>query len=63
MKRVVCSNVFQNVGTSREHKNDQVFTQGFFVFLGGEYNETNESKLVYLKTSSYSICTSELAPF
>lgn len=42
MKRVVCSNVFQNVVTSWEHQNDQVFTQGFFVFSGGEYNESNE---------------------
>jgi hypothetical protein len=43
MERVVCSNAYQNVGTSREHQNDQVFTQGFFVFSGGEYNESNES--------------------
>jgi hypothetical protein len=43
MKKVVCSNVFWNVGTSKEHKNDQVFTQGFFVFSRGEYNESNES--------------------
>jgi hypothetical protein len=43
MKRVVCSNAFQNVGTSGEHQNDQVFTQGFFVFSRGEYNESNES--------------------
>jgi len=43
MKKVVCSNVVQNVSIAREHQNDQVSTQGLLVFLGGEYNESSES--------------------
>jgi len=37
-KRVVCLNVVQNA----QHQNDQVSTQGLPMFLGGEYNESNE---------------------
>ncbi len=32
----------QNVRITREHQNDQVFTQGLPMFLGGEYNESSE---------------------
>jgi hypothetical protein len=43
MKKVVCPSAVHNVGTSREHQNDQVSTQKFLVFLGGEYSESKES--------------------
>jgi len=43
MKRVVCPNAVQIIGTSGEHQNDQVSTQGPLKFLKGEYNEDNES--------------------
>jgi hypothetical protein len=41
--KVVCPSAVHNVGTSRKHQNDQVFTQKFLVFSGGEYSESNES--------------------
>jgi hypothetical protein len=41
-KKVVCSSAVQNVGTSREHQNDLIFTQGLLKFSKGEYNESNE---------------------
>ncbi len=41
-KRVVCLSAIQNVGKTREHQNDQVYTQGLLVFFGDEYNENNE---------------------
>ncbi len=46
-KRVVCPNVVQNVGTSREHQNDQVCTRRLREFLRGGYNEGNESFSAY----------------
>jgi hypothetical protein len=41
-KRVVCLNEVQNVGTTGEHQNDQVSTQGLLAFSRGEYSESNE---------------------
>ncbi len=35
--------VVQNVGIVKDHQNDQVSTQGFLAFLGGEYSESSES--------------------
>jgi hypothetical protein len=42
MKRVVCLNAVQNVGTSEEHQNDQVSNQGLLEFSKGECNKGNE---------------------
>ncbi len=42
-KKVVCLSVVQNVGIVKDHQNDQVSTQGFLAFLGGEYSESSES--------------------
>ncbi len=36
MKRVVCPNAIQIVGTFGEHQNDQASTQGPLEFLKGE---------------------------
>ncbi len=44
MKIVVCLSAVRDVGTSGEHQNDQVSTQGFHAFLRGEYSENNESR-------------------
>ncbi len=43
MRRVVSPNAVQNVGTIRKYQNDQVYIQRFLAFLGGEYNESNET--------------------
>jgi len=43
MKRVVCPNVVQNVGTTRKHQNGQVSTQRFPTFWGGGYSSSIES--------------------
>jgi hypothetical protein len=42
-KKVVYSNGVQNVGITKDHQNDQVFTQGLLAFLGGYYSESSES--------------------
>jgi hypothetical protein len=41
-RKMVYVNVVQNVGKVGEHQNDQISTQKFLAFSGGEYSESNE---------------------